>query len=190
MYLKRLLKAITIIIILSLLLTSLANAAETPSLQDSCAAALVKLDIMHKDTKGNLKLNDKIKRYEFIVLVNSAMSYDQADTKDVKISFKDVSSKHKAYNDIKTAVGHDLIDAYSDNTIKPDKIITNAEALNIVIRGLGYGKTIPGNEPETTLKKAVELGLINNPELPSTSEMSRGEAAVIIYNALTVTFSK
>ena len=189
MYIKRLLKALTLIIIFSLLWTSQANAAEITGLQDSCAAALVKLDIMHKDAKGNLKLNDKIKRYEFIATVNSAMSYDQADTKDVEMSFKDITSKHKAYNDIKAAVGHDLLDAYSDNTIRPDKIITYAEALDIVIRALGYGKTISNDEPEKTLKKAVELGLTNNPELPASSQISRGEAAIIIYNALTVDFN-
>lgn len=190
MNMKRLFNITAAIIIISILLTGRANAAAAPSLQDICSAALIKLDIMHINTKGSLKLKNKIKRCEFIAMVNSAMSYDPADAKDIKIKFKDISAKHWAYNDIKTAVGHDLINAYKDNTIRPDKNITNSEALDIMIRALGYGKTISAAQPEKVVEKAAELGLSNGAELPPGSLVTCGEASIMVYNALTVFFAE
>jgi hypothetical protein len=189
MKLKNGLFFINVILITFILISTQVSAAADLKLQSSDAAALQKLDIMHKDAKGSLRLKDKMKRCEFIAAVNSAMSYDlAADAAGVKITYKDLSSKHWAVNDIKTAVKHNLIVPYSDNTIRPDKFITNAEALDILINALGYKDTV-SNEQDSILKEAAKLGITGDPGLKSGTQLTRGDASIILYNALTVDFA-
>ena len=187
----RLLKVFMVLLLLSIGFTVPSTAETASDVQNTCASALVTLDILHKDAKGSLGLKSKMKRCEFIAAVNNAMCFDKAaDASTVKISFKDINSKHWAYNEIRTAVAHGLISAYPDNTIKPDKVITNIEAVGILLKALGYGESISGQTAEIILGKASELGLDKNSGLKADSQLTRGDASIIIYNALTINFNQ
>ena len=187
---RRIIDAAAVILIVSVFLNLQAYAAVDTALQKSCAAVLASLDLLHGDARGNLKLSNKMKRSEFITLVNSSMSYDvKSDAGTVKIKYKDITSKHWAYNDIMAAAAHGIIKAYGDNTIRPDKYVIDSEALEIVLKALGYLNSDSEADPAEILEKASGTGLSKNCVLAPDKQLTRGEAAILIYNALTIDFA-
>ena len=115
------------------------NNEDFKKIRDNCAQALVKLNILKGYEDGTLRLENKILRSEFITLVVRLKGYHHdADIDNVKINFKDIEKKHRAYNNIKLAVKYGIVTGYPDNTIKPNNNVTYAEALAVVINALGY----------------------------------------------------
>lgn len=187
---KKFLSIITILTTLILLISN-AGAISDASIIEKSANSLVKLGIMKGYEDGTLRLDNKIKRSEFITLVVKMMAYDKdSDLDSTKISFKDLKAKHWAYTNIRVALKYELVAGYPDNTIAPDKDVTYAEALAVVIRALGYEKTLTGKWPNNVVNKGVELGLNNNLDLEPNHPLSRGEMSTIVYNALTVNFAE
>ncbi|NLD48397.1 MAG: S-layer homology domain-containing protein [Clostridiaceae bacterium] len=166
-------------------------AAPEVKLVQQRAEALVSLGILKGYEDGSLKLENKIKRSEFITLVVKLNGYDK-DTllDDIKVSFKDISSKHWAYNNIKLSIKHNLVTGYPDNTIAPDKNVTYAEALAVIIKALGYESTLKGKWPKNVIDKATELKINKDIDLSDNHQLTRGEMSMIVYNALTVNFNK
>lgn len=163
------------------------NDEKFKEIRDNCAAALVKLNILKGYEDGTLRLDNKIRRSEFITLVVRLKGYHyDADIDNVKINFKDIEEKHWAYNNIKLAVKYGIVTGYPDNTIAPNNDVTYAEALAVVINALGYKDSLEGDWPDNVIQKAKELKLDKNLSLEPNSRITRGEMSVIIYNALTV----
>ena len=127
---KKYLGFITILAIVLSLMTSTVSYADTSELSiiEQNANTLVNLGIMKGYEDGSLRLNNKIKRSEFITLVVKMMAYDKdTNLANTKIGFKDLSNKHWAYTNIGLALKYELIAGYPDNTIAPDKDVTYAE---------------------------------------------------------------
>lgn len=172
-----------------LLLMVQVSAAVDPAVIDKSSSSLVKLGLLKGDPSGNLKLEDKVTRCEFVTLVIRLMGYDKTtSTDDISLSFKDLDKRHWAYNNIKIAVKRNLLKGYSNNTVGPDNYVTYAEAQAILIRALGYEDTLKGKWPENVVSKANELGLDENVNITENKQLTRGEASVLIYNSLTVDF--
>jgi len=75
-----------------------------------------------------------------------------------------------------------IIEGYGDGTYGPMKGITYQDALTIVVRTLGYQNL---DWPWGYIQKAVELGLTEGVvDVAYTDDLTRGETAQIIYNAL------
>ena len=164
--------------------------AETaPGAIEKSSSALVKLQLMKGDENGNLKLDNKVTRCEFLTMILRMMGYDKTvNADDIGITFSDLKKSHWAYNNIKIAVKTGLIKGYLDNTVGADNYVTYAEAQTIIIRALGYEKNLQGTWPQNVLDKVVELGLNKNIDVPKDKELTRGEASILIYNSLPVKF--
>ncbi|TYQ14791.1 UNVERIFIED_CONTAM: S-layer family protein [Acetivibrio alkalicellulosi] len=174
------------VFIFSISLSTKAN-QNNLDIQNSNAQALLKLDILRGYEDGSLRLENNIRRSEFITLVVRLMGYHNDDDIDnVNITFKDIEKNHWAYNNIRLAVKYDLVAGYPDNTIAPNNNVTFAEALAVVIRALGYENTLEGTWPDNVINKATELNLDKNLSLKANQQITRGEMSVIVYNALTV----
>lgn len=169
-----------------------ADIAPEYNIQEIASKALVTLKLMVGDNQGNLNLESNVTRCEFITLVNRMMTYDgdEYDNLALDIPFKDISPKHWGYNNIKTALKYSLINGYTDNTIRPDNCVSFTEASAVIIRALGYEDKINKKWPEGIIDKAEDLGLGKNLVIPEDKLLTRGEASVLIYNALTVNFTK
>lgn len=186
MKIKLVIKVVLFILIFTISFIPI-NASVDPRFEKKCTDTLVKLGLMHGYNDGTLKLDQKIKRSEYITLVlNVACIEDIDNMNNTGISFRDINSGHWAFENIKTACIRGIISGYPDNTIAPDEVITYSESLLAIIRVLGYKQKLPGIWPENVLEKATELGLCKNMNIPAGKEITRGEAAVIIFNALTV----
>ncbi|AEV66776.1 S-layer homology domain-containing protein [Acetivibrio clariflavus] len=189
-------KQLVFIIILTVIFSLIANinipyaASSSESVIEQNANTLVDLGIMKGYEDGTLRLDNKIKRSEFITLVVKMMGYDKdTNLENTKITFKDLKKNHWAYNNIGLALKYELVTGYPDNTIAPDKDVTYAEALAVVIRALGYEKSLKGKWPDNVVNKGSELNLNKNLSLSPNQPLTRGEMSVIIYNALTVNFA-
>jgi hypothetical protein len=177
------------LLIMLLLFSIPAAAAVDPATINTSANSLVKLKLMQGDQTGNLKLQSKVTRCEFVTMVIRMMGYS-SDTAGVNLDFKDISKKHWAYNYIKIAVKNKLINGYPDNTVRPDNFVDYTEAQAILIRALGYESTLTGDWPDNVLNKSSELSLNKNISLAKDKQLTRGEASVLIYNSLTIDFKK
>lgn len=187
---KKLLVKSIIIIAFTLLIFSMqvqANVPTNANFEEIASKALVNLKLMMGDEQGNLNLENNVTRCEFVTLVNRMMTYD-VDDSSLSVPFKDISPKHWAYNNIKTALKHSLINGYTDNTVRPDNYVSFVEANAVIIRALGYDSNINKKWPEGIIDKTRELGLDKNLKVPEDKLITRGEASVLIYNALTVNF--
>ncbi len=190
---KELLIKSIIIVAVTLLLFSIqvqANVTSNASIEEIASKALVNLKLMVGDEQGNLNLQNNVTRCEFVTLINRMMIYDtdEKNNSSVSVPFKDITPKHWAYNSIKTALRFSLINGYTDNTVRPDNYVSFIEANAVIIRALGYGKNINKKWPEGIIEKSKELGLDKNLKIPEDKLLTRGEASVLIYNALTVNF--
>jgi len=85
------------------------------------------------------------------------------------------------YGAISYAQQKGIIEGYSATKFGPMDQITYRDALTMVVRTLGYtGLSYPWGY----IEEAVELGLTENIDAAYTDPLTRGEVAVIIYNAM------
>ena len=85
------------------------------------------------------------------------------------------------YGAISYAQQKGIIEGYSATKFGPTDQITYRDALTMVVRTLGYtGLSYPWGY----IEEAVELGLTENIDAAYTDPLTRGEVAVIIYNAM------
>lgn len=116
--------------------------------------------------------------------------------------FPDVKSNHWARGYINLAVSVDvggstgengqttggvkLIRGMADGTFQPDRAITYAEAVTILMRVLGYSDTDAGmNWPTGYLQLAAKLGVTDGLSgLNANSSLTRAQAATMFYQAL------
>ncbi len=150
---------------------------------------VAKLGIINGVSEKAFAPNKSITRAELakmIVYTKGLQKY--ADTSDIKSNFKDTKG-HWAEKYIATAADLELLKGYSDGTFKPDKEVSYAEVVAIILRGLGYV-----NIDETSgttwysgyIKRMFEIDLdvgvdgYNSYEDP----MKRGDVAMIWWNML------
>ncbi len=180
-----------IIIAASGILPAKATYAEIdPILQQECALTLNKLKVMLGDNSGNLNLGNNITRSEFVTLVIRIMGYDRDNnTGAIILNFNDSGEIYPWANEyVKLAIKYGLLKGYPGNIIKPNAIVTNAEAQTILLRALGYEKGLEGNWPDNILAKSKELGLGSGMLVEPSKALTRGESAVVIYNSLSINF--
>ncbi len=94
----------------------------------------------------------------------------------------DVDPVNKYYGALSFANQKGIIEGYGDKKFGPTDGITYQNALTMVVRTLGYTGL---DWPWGYIQKAVELGLTDGiTGVAYTDELTRGEVAQIIYNAL------
>ncbi len=166
------------------------DAFAADDLQNQCAKSLVKLNIMQGYEDGSLRLDNKIKRSEFVTLIVKMLQYDKdTDVSNVKVDFKDIKKSHWAYNYVRLSVKYNLIIGTPDKKFSPDSYITYAEALTVLVRSLGYESKLQGKWPESVLNMSAEIGLTSNLDLPQNKQITRGDMSVMVCNSLTVNFN-
>ncbi len=101
--------------------------------------------------------------------------------------FSDIE-KHWAKENIELLADKGIISGYADGTFRPDKKISVAEFISMVVRSLGIEYTpVPfkKNWYDDALSGALKAGLINDGEFDNYDRpVRRGEMAVVIVRAL------
>jgi len=142
---------------------------------------------IYKGGEG-LTNEDDIQRYQMALFVSRISTgwVDDATWEDGTANdstFADINDEpaNKYLGALSYANQNGIIEGYSATKFAPYDNITYRDALTMVVRTLGYkGLSYPwGN-----IEKAVELGLTEGVDAAYTDVLTRGEVAVIIYNAL------
>ena len=100
--------------------------------------------------------------------------------------FPDVRSGHWATGYVNTAVKDcAILNGYPNGTFSPENAITEAEAVTICLRMLGYTEaTIGVFWPADYISKANEIGLTNGLTISANTPMTRGRSAILLSNLL------
>ena len=114
------------------------------------------------------KPNLPIMRDEFASAMVSALELENVPDFEQQI-FKDVPKNHWANKDIDKAYNRGLLTGYPDNTFKPDRPVTRAEALSTM------GKVIPGDIAAADAQRALGCFTDAN-EVPNWASSSVADA--------------
>lgn len=183
-------KVIAFILATTLLLSGLIPASETKNAFAATvnAGKIIKaLEIMETD-QGTISTDaTKITRAQYAqLLVNLSGKKDEVAASSNTSLFKDVSRKYWAAGYIKTAVANNWMSGYLDGSFQPNKGITLIEAINSILRLLGYSDSdFSGNltENKLALYKSKELNK-NVTVTKTTSYLSYDNCINLFYNTL------
>jgi len=149
---------------------------------------LSQLDIMKGDLDGNLRLDDFVTRAEFTKVAIAASVYKNSVAKNINVSpYRDVTHAHWAAPYIKIASANKLVNGYVDGSFKPDDTVLYEEALNVVLKLLGYTDDDFGTSwPYGQVSLAQNLGLTDDLDKNIGDNLKRADVAKIIYNLFNV----
>lgn len=160
--------------------------AATPPGETEAAQALAALDIMVGDENGDLALGRTVTRAEFTKLaIAASTSRDTVgDTAAVK-PYPDVPREHWAAPYIKAAVDLGLVQGDLFGNFNPDREITLAEGVTIVLRLLGYSDSdFSGVWPAGQMAQYRALDLDQGVDCGQNESMTRRDAMYLFYNLL------
>ena len=151
------------------------------------AETLAALDIVTGFEDGSFRPTSTLTRAQFAKMgVLSMGNEDKVALYHNYTLFPDVKTGHWAVGYVNVAVRESkLLSGYPDGTFRPDNAITEAEAVTICLRMLGYEETDIGSFwPNDYLVKAEEIGLTDGLSISPYAPMTRGRAAQLLANLL------
>ncbi len=151
------------------------------------AETLQSLDIISGFPDGSFRSGSPLTRAQFSKIAVIALGdEDQVVLQKSFTVFPDVLSSHWAAGYVNVAVRYSkILNGYPDGTFAPDKGITEAEAVTICLRMLGYDVADVGLFwPTDYINKADELGLTDGLVISANTPMTRGRAAILVSNML------
>jgi len=173
------------ILLVCVMLFSFAAAAS----EDSVIQTVGLLGILNGNASGDLQLGRNVTRAEFSKMVIAASPMrDLVSATSASAPFPDVRRNHWAAGFVSAAVNAGLVNGYLDGKFRPDNAVKLEEAVNIVLKLLGYSEAdFSGTYPEAQLNKYYALGLDENVTAGKGSAMTRRDCMYLIYNALGAT---
>ncbi len=184
-------QAVSLCAVLLTALFLLLPAAAFSDIQDdevsAAAETLAALNIVSGFEDGNFRPSSPLTRAQFAKLgVLSLGAEDKVVLYRGYTIFPDVKTGHWAVGYVNVAVREShLLTGYPDGTFRPDTPITEAEAVTICLRMLGYQEADIGSFwPADYLTKAAEIGLTDGMTISASSAMNRGNAARLLANLL------
>ena len=107
----------------------------------------------------------------------------QSFTDVAKGSWKDSAIGYCYINGIVIGVGN--------NKFEPDRAITDAEFVTMVVRAMGYETAdMKQNYPYSYMSNAQAIGLLDGTNMVASTDALRGEDAQVIYNALFTDYAR
>lgn len=183
-------KTLSLVLALVMILGSFSSVfAATPVSTEAEAGAFLKAaGVLVGDEKGDLNLKDNLLRQDAVILVaqlrgeiEAAQGHKGLPTyEDVKIKF---------YNaPLAWAQEKDLFVGHSDKVFGFGENLTAQEYSTVLLKALGY--KVNGDNADVkfadALTKAKELTILENLTLTEKEEITRGEMALMTFNALGV----
>ncbi|MBO8173600.1 MAG: S-layer homology domain-containing protein [Bacillaceae bacterium] len=185
---KKILNSI-LVFVLVLTMAVPAFAAEGEDLGDAAGAVyrLGALDVLQGYPDGTFRPDNTITRAEFAAVAVRLLGLeDAAEAAKGTTQFDDyVDAWATGY--INIAVQQGVLKGYPDNTIRANNPVTQAEALTILVRALGYEPTVDeAGWPYNYIVKANQIGLTDGLNVSANAPATRGFVAMSSDNALTI----
>lgn len=149
-------------------------------------AVLSGLGIVSGYTDGTYRPGEALTRAQFCKLAVLAEGHGGAVAASAyKTLFSDVPAGGWAAPYVNLAYEEKLVSGYGNGTFGPDDAVTTAQAVTIVLKLLGYSTADIGPFwPEDYMSKAQSLGLLDSIAKTADDRMTRGDAALLLYNLL------
>ncbi len=182
-------KGLTLLLAVVMLMTAAVANVSAASFADvegmNCETAvdvLSSLGIVEGKEEGVYAPDDTLTRAEMATIILRLVN--MADTATGSDIFTDVPSSHWAYANITAAYQLGIVNGTSETTYNPDDAVTYEQAVKMVVAALGYSVQAEtmGGYPTGYLSKAQQLDLLQG--VAVGGEMSRGNMAILVYNAL------
>lgn len=135
---------------------------------------------------GYFNPEKSVTRAEFAKMITLVSGLeDEVYSKAGTRRFDDVALSHWGNGYINTAAENKLIVGYPNGLFMPEKKITFAEAVTVLLRAMNYTtQDLGDNWPYAYMVKAKGLGITEGINLGDNSFITRGDLAVVINNAL------
>ncbi|MBE7025808.1 MAG: S-layer homology domain-containing protein [Ruminococcaceae bacterium] len=149
---------------------------------EKAAEVLNALGIVEGKAEGEYDPEGSLTRAEMATIILRAVNMQS--TAPAGLVFSDVATNHWAYSNIAAAYQLGIINGTSATTFAPDAPVTGEQAVKMVVSALGYAvkAEAQGGYPSGYLTQASQLNLLKGVEIGGN--MSRGNMAVLLYNAL------
>ncbi len=149
---------------------------------------LSRVGILSGDPGGSMRLRDTITRAEMAKLVVTALGQGAAavQARSEPAPFADVK-EHWAQGHVAVAKRLGIISGYADGTFRPGAVVTNAEAITMLLRAAGLAPA--GTWPQSYLTAARNAGVLTESlqaALPWDGEATRGAAFLLAERAFTM----
>ncbi|MBE7063810.1 MAG: S-layer homology domain-containing protein [Ruminococcaceae bacterium] len=150
---------------------------------ERAAEVLSALGIVEGKSGGIYDPDGNLTRAEMTAIVLRAMDVECGTENAI---FKDVPTSHWASGIIAAAYQLGIINGTSETTFEPDKGVTYDQAVKMIVSALGYAVQAEtmGGYPSGYLSKATQLDILKG--VGTGTPMTRGDMAVLVYNALDV----
>lgn len=182
-------KLLIVVLTLAMLLAANANAAIFSDVDEGdyyaeAAEYLSQTEVLDGYDDGTFGAEKTITRAEMTAVICRMIGKGEAD--DEKPAFSDVG-KHWAKGYIATAAKEGIVNGDDEGTFRPDDKVKFEEALKMVVCAAGFGEGItvdPADWSAAYIKAAEENDLTFNLEGEKGEPATRGDVAVMVYNAV------
>ena len=144
--------------------------------------------ILKGDPDGNLRLEENITRAEAITLLIRANAElnEVAQREMLDVKFDDIK-EHWAIQEISFAHQNGLVDGTSVTTFEPERNVTNAEFIKMLVTLLGYKPMAERmGYPQGYVMTASQQGVTDGMNLNLDADATRGDVVNMIANSLDV----
>ena len=144
------------------------------------------LGIVDGYSDGGYHPNETLTRAQFSKLAVLAEGHgDQVSSSAYRTLFSDVPGSSWAAPYVNQAYSEGPVSGYGDGTFGPDDPVTMGQAVTIVLRLMGYtDEDIGPFWPQDYMSAAAGLGLTDGISKTSGQNITRGEAALLLYAML------
>ncbi|SBV95549.1 conserved exported hypothetical protein [uncultured Eubacteriales bacterium] len=163
--------------------------SDVPGSDMSLAAeTLAGLGIVSGDGSGSFYPDQGLTRAQFCKIAVLTEGHGSlVSSTAYKTLFSDVPGSSWAAPYVNLAYSEKLVSGYGNGYFGPDDAVTASQAVTIALHLLGYENTDIGPFwPEDYMSKAADLGLLDGVSKAADAYLTRGEAALIIYNLLSM----
>ena len=146
---------------------------------------LVSRNIIHGFPDDTFKPTEKVTRAQMAKMIVEGKNLKNIENAS-KTTFSDLSSDYWANSYIQIAVENNIITGYPDGTFAPEKNVTYAEAMAMILRGMNKESSMKDKTwPTAYMTEASKLGLLKDVEYTDVSESAtRGNIALALYQMI------
>ena len=150
------------------------------------------LGVIQGKDDGKYHPEDTITRAEACAMIARLMTGDPKVSQYVGAqSFSDVQKGSWKDSAIGYCYINGIVIGVGNNKFEPDRAITDAEFVTMVVRAMGYETAdMKQNYPFSYMSNAQAIGLLDGVKMVANTDALRGEDAQVIYNALFTDYAR
>ena len=150
------------------------------------------LGVIQGKDDGKYHPEDTITRAEACAMIARLMTGDPKASQYVGAqSFSDVQKGSWKDSAIGYCYINGIVIGVGNNKFEPDRAITDAEFVTMVVRAMGYETAdMKQNYPFSYMSNAQAVGLLDGTNMVASTDALRGEDAQVIYNALFADYAR